>query len=51
MRTKPNTVAQTGELENITVVTAAGKVYNLGKPTSVLYPLRLKIYKARRKHG
>lgn len=44
----PNTVVQTGELKNITITSADGKVYNLGKPTSRLFPLRLWLYKKKR---
>lgn len=37
--------AQSGELANITVVTAAGKKYDLGKPTDRLHKFRIWRYK------
>lgn len=43
-----NTVVQTGECSNITITTADGKVFNLGKPTSRLFKFRLWLYKKKR---
>lgn len=37
------------ECKNVRVTTAAGKVYDLGNPKSVWFPLRVWIYKIRRK--
>ncbi len=40
-----------GELANITVTRGSdGRVFNLGKPTSPLFPLRLRFYKFQRRH-
>lgn len=41
-------VVQTGECSNITITTSEGKVYNLGKPTSRLFRIRLWLYKKKR---
>lgn len=38
-----------GTLENVTVTTADGRVFDLGKPTSRLFWVRVLIYKLRRR--
>lgn len=35
-----------GECENITVTTADGRVFDLGKPGSLKFKIRLKAYRA-----
>jgi len=40
---------QKARLENIVVTTGKGKVYNLGKPSSILFRFRLLKYKLIRK--
>ncbi len=40
-----------GELADVTVVRGSdGRVFRLGKPTSPLFPLRLRLYKFARRH-
>lgn len=39
-----------GELARIRIKTADGRVFDLGKPTSVFYPLRLALYKWKRRN-
>lgn len=39
---------QVGTLENVTVRTADGRVYNLGNPNSWLFRFRVFMYRARR---
>lgn len=39
----------TGDLTKMVVRTADGRVFNLGRPASRLYPLRLRWYKFQRR--
>ena len=39
---------QTGECQRIVVTTAEGRVFDLGKPTSRLFPVRVWLYKKKR---
>lgn len=39
---------QVGELERVVVRTGTGKVYDLGKPSSMFFRLRVLIYRIKR---
>lgn len=44
---KGNEVVQTGECSNVTITTASGRVYDLGKPTDRTHLFKVWLYKKR----